>query len=120
MRGLRAIFSYRGDRPSGPHANALPQIVSTRRRKTNTTTLKCGKVGKKLPGGLCGLPGAIEKARQVMDPAGFSLLCGDSKGYVNHLRGWGFGDGEGADTVFVFAAGHGDFIGRKTVHHAIF
>ena len=71
MRGLRAIFSYRGDRPSGPHANALPQIVSTRRRKTNTTTRKCGKVGKKLPGGLCGLPGAIEKARQVIDPAGF-------------------------------------------------
>jgi hypothetical protein len=33
--------------------------VSTRRRKTNTTTRKCGKVGKKLPGGLCGLPGIL-------------------------------------------------------------
>lgn len=49
--GLRAIFSYKGKRPSEPHANALPQIVSTRRRKTNTTTRKCGKVGKKYPAG---------------------------------------------------------------------
>ena len=57
---LKVIFSYREDRPSEPHANALPRIESTRRRKTNTTTRKCGKVGKKLPGGLCGLPGIVE------------------------------------------------------------
>ena len=83
-----------------PHAQALPQNRVHNPKKNKHDYPEKLKTG-------------IEITRQVIDPTGFSLLCGDGNGYVNHLRGWPFGDGESTNTMFILNTGNSDFIGGK-------